>query len=443
MLSFLFVLPSSFSLILGDIQEMITREFPQIQETLLIYNCYENILPVLQEKQDMYDTIFFGGPTVYRFAREKVRQTTHWVAFPRSSNNILRAIAELKLLGVDITRLSIDSYSEKSILEAYRELHIPAEQLKLQIYNKMENKQFSQNALRHHIKALKEGSADGCATASIDVVNEMNRKGMVCVPIIPTHDTIRAAVSNAMQYHRAKSNTKAQIAVIYININFPPEHSLLLSDEYSFMLQKMGITKEIYKYADRISASVAGESLYNYILFATRGALELETNQFQKFELLRWMQDATDYTVSIGVGNGETAVEARHNAFCAMLKAKGHTENTAYVMLADGVPVGPFTCEEKESPSDNRQETVQQVARQAGISANTIHGLYNWSKKIGTEYFTSRELADGMKISKRSADRLLEKLLNAGLASLENNRIISTRGRPTRIIRLHLPSLRE
>ena len=443
MLSFLFVLPSSFSLILGDIQEMITQEFPESQEKLLVYSSYESIVPALQEQQDMYDTIFFGGPSVYRFAREKVRQTTHWVAFPRSSNNILRAIAELKLLGVDITRLSIDSYSQNIILEAYRELHIPTDRLKLQIYNNMEDKRFPQKALQHHIKALKEGLADGCATASIDVANEMHRKGLTCVPIIPTHDVIRAAVSNAMQYHRAKSNAKAQIAVIYININFPPEHSLLLSDEYSFMLQKMGITKEIYKYADRISASVAEESLYNFILFTTRGAVELETDQFQKFELLRWMQDVTDYTISIGVGNGETATEARHNAFRAMLKAKGHAGNTAYVMLVDGAPVGPYTCEKKETLSENPQEAVQHLARQAGISANTIHHLYNWSKKIGTESFTSKELSDGMKISKRSADRLLEKLLNAGLASLENSRIISTRGRPARIIRLHLPSLRK
>lgn len=200
------------------------------------------------------------------------------------------------------------------------------------------------------IRALKEGLAQGCATAHITVVNEMRRQGLTCVSIIPTHDVIRAAVSNAIQYHRAKSNAKAQIAVIYININFPPEHSLLLSDEYSFMLQKMGITKEIYKYADRISASVAEESLYNFILFTTRGAVELETDRFQKFELLRWIQDVTEYTISIGVGNGETAVEARHNAFCAMLKAKVHPENTAYVMLADGAPLGPYTCGKRGIP---------------------------------------------------------------------------------------------
>ena len=41
-----------------------------------------------------------------------------------------------------------------------------------------------------------------------------------------------------------------------------------------------------------------------------------------KFELLNWLERVTCYSVSIGLGNGETAIDARHNAFRAMLRAK-------------------------------------------------------------------------------------------------------------------------
>jgi hypothetical protein len=42
-------------------------------------------------------------------------------------------------------------------------------------------------------------------------------------------------------------------------------------------------------------------------------------------------------------------------------------------------------------------------------------------------------------MSKRSADRLIEKLLSADLAVLSTEQIKGERGRPTRIIRLNLP----
>ena len=47
------------------------------------------------------------------------------------------------------------------------------------------------------------------------------------------------------------------------------------------------------------------------------------------------------------------------------------------------------------------------------------------------DFFTSKELADGLKMSKRSADRLIEKLLSADLAVLSTEQIKgSVEGQP-------------
>lgn len=443
MLSFLFVLSSGFRFMLPEIQDMIAQDFPTIREQFLIYDDFNDVIEPLEQKQSSYDSIIFAGPTIYNHTRTRVRQSTHWATVPRSSNNVLRAVTEAALRGVDITKLSIDSYEEDVILEAYREIGILPEKLQLQLCADVYDDLFFEKALQHHLKQVADGNVSCCVTASTYIVNELQKRRIPYVSIIPTIDTIRNIISDEIQYHQAQRNALAQIAVIYININFPPEYSLLLSDEYSFMLQKMSITKEIYKYADRISASVAEESIYNFILFSTREPLELETNHFRRFELLDWLHDVTGYSISIGVGNGGTAVAARNSAFRAMLKAKRYRENTAFVILNNGEPEGPYTATGIQENTDSSRDFLSDITRHVNISKNTLQRLCIWVQKNNIEFTTSKELADGMKLSKRNADRLLEKLLDANLAVLCDTQMTGTRGRPARIIRFRLPHINQ
>ena len=443
MLSFLFVLSSGFRPMLTEIKDMIAQDFPSIREQFLMYDDFNDVIEPLEQKQASYDSIIFAGPTIYNHMRTKVRQSTHWATVPRSSNNVLRALTEAALRGMDITKLSIDSYPEDVILEAYREIGIPPERLQLRLCGDVYDDLLLQKALQHHQKQVADGNVSCCVTASTYIVNELQKRRLPYVSIIPTVDTIRNTISGVIQYHQAQRNALAQIAVIYININFPPEYSLLLSDEYSFMLQKMSITKEIYKYADRISASVAEESIYNFILFSTREPLELETDHFRRFELLDWLRDVTGYSISVGVGNGGTAVAARNSAFRAMLKAKRYRENTAFVILNNGEPEGPYSATRVQENTADFGDSFPDLTGRVNISKNTLRRLYVWAQKNNIEFTTSKELADGMKLSKRNADRLLEKLLDANLAVLSDTQMTGTRGRPARIIRLRLPHIKQ
>lgn len=439
MLKFLFVLPLSFKEIEGKIRELIYREFSYIQDEYLIYDTYESAVAQLADNQQTYDSIFFAGPYIYNYMISRLRQLNHWSVFPRSSNTMLRAISKAALSGWDILRLSIDTYSKHAVAEAYQELSIREDTLALPVYNDMDDMDFTQNALQYHLENLKAGKASGIITVSSGVVSELEKRRIPYIAAVPTLDTIWETLFNTVQYHRAQKNILGQIAVIYININFPPEHSLLLSDEYSFMLEKMKIIKEVYKYADRLSASVAEESIYNFILFSTYGALDLETAHFRKFELLNWLERVTCYSVSIGLGNGETAIDARHNAFRAMLRAKNHEQNAAYVLINGQEPMGPYLGDTVQKQPEDLPEEFQRIMSKTNISSNTIHRLYTWVLKENIDFFTSKELADGLKMSKRSADRLIEKLLSADLAVLSTEQIKGERGRPTRIIRLNLP----
>ena len=122
-----------------------------------------------------------------------------------------------------------------------------------------------------------------------------------------------------------------------------------------------------------------------------------------------------------------------------MLRAKNHEQNAAYVLINGQEPMGPYLGDTVQKQPEDLPEEFQRLMSKANISSNTIHRLYTWVLKENTDFLTSKELADGLKMSKRSADRLIEKLLSANLAVLSTEQIKGERGRPTRIIRLNLP----
>lgn len=101
--------------------------------------------------------------------------------------------------------------------------------------------------------------------------------------------------------------------------------------------------------------------------------------------------------------------------------------------------MGPYLGDTVQKQPEDLPEEFQRIMSKTNISSNTIHRLYTWVLKENIDFFTSKELADGLKMSKRSADRLIEKLLSADLAVLSTEQIKGERGRPTRIIRLNLP----
>ncbi len=86
------------------------------------------------------------------------------------------------------------------------------------------------------------------------------------------------------------------------------------------MLQKTRITEEVYKFAQRIQAAVV-ETEKNYLLFTTKQIVESETHHLRELPILRAIKKKTKNTVSVGIGFGITAREAKSSALIGKNKA--------------------------------------------------------------------------------------------------------------------------
>jgi hypothetical protein len=206
----------------------------------------------------------------------------------------------------------------------------------------------------------------------------------------------------------------------------------------------MRIAQQVYQYAERIQASVSESSIHDYTLFSTQAIIEADTQGYRDLPLLSWLEKVTVYLISVGIGQGETVAQARQNAMHALLKARRHARGAAYALLRDGQYVGPLFGGQDDNLFLSNMESAQYdillktAAEKTGLSVNMIYRLHALLLERKSDLYTSEELAQGLHCSKRSADRLIERLENVGYAKIEGKISSHDHGRPSRIIRIKL-----
>lgn len=78
------------------------------------------------------------------------------------------------------------------------------------------------------------------------------------------------------------------------------------------------------------------------------------------------------------------------------------------------------------------------IARETGVGAKTVVKILQTIIRESNNLFTSQSLADALSISRRSADRIIEKLESAGYAATIGKMACGEKGRPSRVVELFL-----
>jgi hypothetical protein len=342
-------------------------------------------------------------------------------------------------MGWDIMKLSFDSYDEALFLEIYKELGYEVN-VPLQVFKgNMLDSSYSEDAFNFHKNNLRTQRATGCLTALNKVHLQLNRERLPSLLLSTTRDVIREQLNFVQQFYRAKKEAEGRIAVLWVTVDFPSDYSVMQESDDLFMLERMKIAQQIYRYASHLQAIVLEMSLRDYILFSTKEIIEMETDHYKNFKLLSWMEQETFYNVSIGVGYGDTVAGARGAAVAAMLRVRGCNRNSACVCFSDRDFIGPFfgtTADRKEPYIDSK---LLAVAELTGISVNTLYKLHCFVLSHNAQgTFTSQELADGLSLSKRRVDKILQNLEQYGFIKVVGKRVMEKSGRPSRVLAMNL-----
>ncbi|SCX92664.1 hypothetical protein [Alkaliphilus peptidifermentans] len=425
---------------INRIQQVIDKSFPNIDGYPIQTNEMSHIqttVNYLKEHINDFDGIIFTGKILFDIMNHSMHSQNPWVYIENDESQLQRILLEASLKHhMDITQISIDSYSEGTVRAIYEDSGLSSGQYsayvsKLDIFKET----FIDDLFKFHKNNYLARPDLICITGISSVYRLLQAHQVPSLLLTPNENAIKNRLYNLLEKIRLENMSISQIVVISIEIDVNNEYDLISENEYSIMLQKTRITEEVYKFTQRIQAAVI-ETEKNYLLFTTKQIVEFETKNLGELSILSSIKNKTNNTVSVGIGFGITAREAKVNAIIGKNKALKMGGNQCFVVY-DRNRMERITPFDRSNSSISPLDLpLKDISEKSGVSINNIYQLKCIMDIYKKSTFTSLELSEEFGNSLRSMNRIIERLEQAGYIEVVGKKIVGKAGRPSRILKL-------
>lgn len=423
------------------IQKVIKNKFDQIEGVPLDIQDLIQIpttAQYLKEHMDEIDGIIFTGKTIYDIMNHAMHSHNPWVFLENDESQLQRILlTAVHKNGMKINNISIDSYTRKTIDQIYSDFGLSSDEYTAIISDvDIFQDTFLEDLYQFH-KENCERHPDFIAITGISsVYKRLQAEGIPSMLLTPNKNAIQTTLHNLLEKIDYQDMAVSQIVVVSMEIDTSSEYDMSSENEYSLMLRKTRITEEVYKFAQRIQAAVV-ETGKNYLLFTTKQIVEFETKNLRELAVLSAIKEKTKNTVSVGIGFGITAREAKANAVLGKDKSLKMGGNQCFVVY-DRKHMERITQVDKASTSSISpiDLSFKDISEKTGVSINNIYQLKCVMDIYKKDTFTSLELSEEFGNSLRSMNRIIEKLETAGYVEVVGKKIVGKAGRPSRILRL-------
>jgi hypothetical protein len=422
------------------IQQVIDKSFPNIDGYPVETNEMSHIqttVSYLKDHINDFAGIIFTGKILYDIMNHSMHSQNPWVYIENDESQLQRVLLEASLKqNIDIMRISIDSYTEENIKSIYEDFGFCSGQYSAYVFK---NDVFSRALIDdlfdfHRTNYLSEPNII-CITGISSVHRMLQDNKIPSLLLTPNENAIKNRVYELLEKIRVENMVISQIVVISIEIDVNNEYDLISENEYGVMIQKSRITEEVYKFAQRIQAAVI-EMEKNYLLFTTKKIVEYETKNLGELSILSAIENKTNNTISIGIGYGITAREAKANALIGKNKALKMGGNQCFIVYDRNRMEKITPLNKAKNDISQRDLSFKEISDRSGVSINNIYQLKCIMDIYKKHTFTSLELSEEFGNSLRSMNRIIERLEQSGYIEVVGKKIVGKSGRPSRILKL-------
>lgn len=409
------------------IKNMSIESIQLVDETQL-----DSVAEKILKKEPSVDGIIFTGKIPYKLILSRIPSSKPWVYIDQNYSQLQKTLLKTILhTDYDIKNISVDSYKEETVIKAYSEIGLDNITYQIASQN-IYDKNYLNKTTEFH-KENHQSKKSLCITGISTIYNQLKKENIPVMLLKPTADTILQTYYLLLEKGRSIINEASQIVVFSIEPDVKSEYDLVLQNEYQYLLQRNKIHEVITLFAQKLQAAVV-DTGDKYMLFSTRNVVSIETDNFKTIKLLTDIHEDTSTTVSIGIGIGPTAREAKYQAIRSMKHASKMGGNQCFMCSND--KMHPLTHIKGQTKDTSTHLTP--IADQTGLGIKTLYKLYCLVSESQMNRFTSSDLADYLNITSRSMNRILQKLENNGYVEMIGKATDGSAGRPKRVLKLNL-----
>ena len=261
-----------------------------------------------------------------------------------------------------------------------------------------------------------------------NLVSKLKQLNIPCVFAASTDEYVRQTIQliiTAVKVDKLTAHSPAVISII------PAESETCIWNDH----MEISLRKALMDFAQNNDMDFLIQKKNHSILVLTEKAvISCLTDKFQASFISEYLKETIPFPLSVSYGIGNTMDEAMNNADMAYRSSQNRDD--VYLVDADHRLIGPLSGGSTVISSSILTPQIQSIAEKSSLSTATIHRINRLLLLLGKRELTSSELAENFHITLRGANRILQKLEHAGVASAELQKSSHMRGRPTKIYRI-------
>jgi len=410
----------------GDICEIV-GEFPEAEFMPHICTSLSEVPDIVAKAQEYADVILFGGPVPFALSQHVLAKDCRTTFVPfEGGSTLYNALMKVYMTYQFLPIISFEAADEKHVHEIYEEIDRSEVPRFVQI---IDDKFDRDELIRIHTKLWNEREIQVIVTGIQSIYEHFKQLNIPVYLYKVTKQTIRETIKKAILMGIEKQKHQTQLTVLQFVVDEVEGSTQSTSEE---ALQ--AISQKILEYGSRLFSCSGFSSGNVTTLYTTRGMLEKATNNYEDFTLLKDIQGDSAYTISLGIGMGETSDMATHNASNARMFARQNGSNSVFLIDQNKRLAGPLG-------SAQPLEYALAMVQEGNLGSLMLRRFYAWMQVNKKLQISALDIRIGMNVSDRHAARILRILQEKGFASVIGKESTTRTGRPRPIYQIDMEKL--
>ncbi|WP_163969406.1 hypothetical protein [Oceanobacillus halotolerans] len=418
-----------------DIIERIQRYAEDMRDIEIVPFVYKKKAEttMLVEKAIMCDIYLFTTPLAYLYAKEKIEKK-RLPAIQISFDEYMLLSSFYRInneQNQNLNRFSIDIQNRNHVREVLKELNLTHRDIYTYGYGDNSSTQILQ-IVNYHKNLWETGKVDYVLTSIEEVEHSLAKAGIPAYTMEIPKINIDHALQEAKSITKLNQSKSAQIVVGYVRVK---QFHDLVSEKGKIVAQETLLTlhRVLLRFGKLTYSSVL-TSDNQFVVFGTKGILDHITNHYRDFPLIQELERALHTPVEIGFGLGLTAKQAEDNAKCALEVCANDADSNCYIVNERQDTIGPLGVAKPFKTS----ELYHALIHQAKLNNELSYNFIDFITTRNNEPFSSNDIASFYSVTKRSAERTVNKLLSGNVIKAVGEEKPYLKGRPRKLFQLDL-----
>lgn len=407
---------------------ILATDYEELEILPLVYERVEETVDLI-ESVFISDVYLFCDPLSFKHVEDKIskkRLATVMVDFdPFALSTSFYSLQHLSK-----KRIAIDVSNESYLKEALHELDIQEDFTHIYVHDPYEYPNIDK-LVSYYEELWEKDKIDYVLSSTEEVTKILKAKNIACSTLhIPDLNLVKA-LEESISLAKLDEIQNKQIVTGFVSIKGLNQGND--STNYSSDQIVMKLRNTLEKFSKRTDATFIQTLEDTFMIIGTDKILRHLKEHYREFPLLQELKSTMKLPIYLGFGLGLNVKEATNNGMIALDACKKSDHSICYIVNERQEMIGPIGIKKEIDTSSLYRALIHDARLNNELSYNFIEFI----RERNNEPFSTNDVALFYQVTKRSAERTVNKLLTGNVIKVSGKERPYTKGRPRKLFTLN------